>query len=87
MKCTALCLVFLQLNGPGAIHSGQQLSSPVQLQERHESSYDDRHRASATSSNDIKPLLSSVGQASGVSVGEASGTQKVSPFIIIIILR
>ncbi|XP_024032955.1 CCR4-NOT transcription complex subunit 1 [Morus notabilis] len=67
----------VDLNGPGAIHSGQQLSSPVQLQERHESSYDDRHRASVTSSNDIKPLLSSVGQASGVSVGEASGTQKL----------
>lgn len=67
----------VDLNGPGAIHSGQQLSSPLQLQQRHESSFGDHYKTSVTSTNDTKPPLSSVGQASGVSVGEASGGQKL----------
>lgn len=69
---------FLQLNGPGTLHSSQQLSSPLHLQQRNESSFDDRHKVSVASSNDIKPVVSSAGQTSGVPVGEASGVQKVS---------
>ncbi|KAL5571856.1 hypothetical protein UlMin_021453 [Ulmus minor] len=67
----------MDLNGSISIHSGQQLSSPLQFQQRHESSFDDRHKASLTTSSDIKPLLSSVGQTSVVPVGEASGIQKL----------
>lgn len=67
----------LQLNGPGSIHSGQQASSTLQLQQRHESSFDDRHKPSVLSTNDAKPPLSSVGQTSAVPTGEALGGQKV----------
>ncbi|PON57727.1 CCR4-NOT transcription complex subunit [Trema orientale] len=67
----------MDLNGPGTIHSGQQLSSQLQLQQRNESSLDDRHKVSVAPSNDIKPPLSSVAQPSGVPVSEASGIQKL----------
>ncbi|BBG97359.1 transcription regulator [Prunus dulcis] len=60
----------VELNGSSILHTGQQLSSPLQLQQRHESSLDDRHKAS-TSSNDIKPLLSSAVQPSSQSVVSA----------------
>lgn len=52
-------------------------SSPLQLQQRHESSFDDRHKASVIASNDIKPLISSGGQNLGVPIGDTSGVQKV----------
>lgn len=65
----------MQLNGSSILHTGQQLSSPLQLQQRHESSLDDRHKAS-TSSNDIKPLLSSVVQPSVIPLGDAPSIQK-----------
>ncbi|RXI06771.1 hypothetical protein DVH24_025907 [Malus domestica] len=51
----------VELNGSTILHTGQQLSSPLQLQQRHESSLDDHHKAS-NSSNDIKPPLSSAVQ-------------------------
>ncbi|VVA30197.1 PREDICTED: CCR4-NOT mRNAion complex [Prunus dulcis] len=65
----------VELNGSSILHTGQQLSSPLQLQQRHESSLDDRHKAS-TSSNDIKPLLSSAVQPSVIPLGDAPSIQK-----------
>ncbi|XP_048431931.1 CCR4-NOT transcription complex subunit 1 isoform X3 [Pyrus x bretschneideri] len=56
----------VELNGSTILHTGQQLSSPLQLQQRHESSLDDHHKAS-NSSNDIKPPLSSAVQPSSQS--------------------
>lgn len=57
---------------------GQQLSSQIQLQQRSESVVDDRHKVSAVSSSDMKPLLSSIGQPSSVApLGDTSSAQKV----------
>lgn len=67
-----------QSNGSTILQPGQQLSAPLQLQQRHES-LEDRHKASAASSNDVKPLVSSIGQSSAVHLGDAS-MQKVNPF-------
>ncbi|KAF3440045.1 hypothetical protein FNV43_RR18323 [Rhamnella rubrinervis] len=66
----------VDLNGSSVLQSGQQLSSPLQLQQRHENSFDDRHKASVTSSNDMKPPISSGGQNLGVPIGDTSGSQK-----------
>ncbi|XP_059434806.1 uncharacterized protein LOC132167794 isoform X1 [Corylus avellana] len=66
----------LELNSSSIIQPGQQLSSPLQLQHRNES-LEDRHKAAAVSSNDGKPLLSSVGQSSAVHLGDASSIQKL----------
>ncbi|XP_060964127.1 uncharacterized protein LOC133033427 isoform X2 [Cannabis sativa] len=66
----------LQLNVPGTMHSGQQLSSSLQLQQRHDSSFDERHKVPVASSND-KPPLSSVVQTPGAPIGEASSAQKL----------
>lgn len=63
------------------MQSGQQLALQ-QLPQRHEIALDDRHKASAVSSIDAKPLLSSsVGQSSIVTSGDTSGTNKVLLFI------
>lgn len=48
---------------------GSQIPSPIQLQQRNQSYLDERHRASVTSSNYMKPNLSNPGQ---VSVAPAS---------------
>ena len=66
----------LQLNSSSITQSGPQLSSPLQLP-RHDSSLDDRNKAPATSPNDVKPLLSSVGQPSAAPLSDASSIQKV----------
>ncbi|XP_015889443.2 uncharacterized protein LOC107424219 isoform X1 [Ziziphus jujuba] len=66
----------VDLNGSSVLQPGQQLSSPLQLQQRHESSFDDRHKASVTASSDMKSLLSSSGQNSGGPPGDSSGIQK-----------
>ncbi|GMI99089.1 hypothetical protein like AT1G02080 [Hibiscus trionum] len=55
--------------------SGPPLSSPLQLP-RHDSSLDDRNKAPADSSNDVKSLLPSVGQLSVASLSDASSIQK-----------
>ncbi|KAB1225230.1 CCR4-NOT transcription complex subunit 1 [Morella rubra] len=68
-------LELLQLSGSSTMQPGQQLSSPLQLQQRHES-LEDRHKATAAASNDVKPLLSSVGQTSAVHLGDASNIPK-----------
>lgn len=68
----------MQLNGSSIIQAGQQLSSPIQIQLRHES-LEDRHKTVAASSNDVKPLLPSVGQSSAVHSADASSIQKVTP--------
>lgn len=69
----------LQVNGSSILHNGQQLSSPLQLHQRHESSFDERHK-STTSSNDVKPLLSAAVQPVAVPVGDAPSIQKVCLF-------
>ncbi|KAJ7950880.1 putative CCR4-NOT transcription complex protein [Quillaja saponaria] len=58
------------------IQLGQQLSS-LQLQQRHETPLDDRHKASSGSSHDMKPLISSVGQSSVVPPGDNSSSQRL----------
>ncbi|XVE76912.1 hypothetical protein DITRI_Ditri13aG0018400 [Diplodiscus trichospermus] len=62
-------------NSSSITHSGPQLSSPLQLP-RHDSSLDDRNKAPATSSNDVKPLPSSVGQPSASPLSDASSIHK-----------
>lgn len=54
-----------------------QLSSPLQIHQRYENSFDDCHKASLSSSNEVKPLISSVGHTSVTPTGDASGSQKV----------
>ncbi|XP_022732983.1 CCR4-NOT transcription complex subunit 1-like isoform X3 [Durio zibethinus] len=65
-----------ELNSSSLAQSGPQLSSPFQLQ-RHDSSLDDRNEAPAISSNDVKPLLSSVGQPSAAPLSDSSSFQKL----------
>ncbi|KAK9910902.1 hypothetical protein M0R45_034838 [Rubus argutus] len=66
----------VEVNGSSILHNGQQLSSPLQLHQRHESSFDERHK-STTSSNDVKPLLSAAVQPAVVPVGDAPSIQKL----------
>ncbi|KAI9078450.1 hypothetical protein K1719_039546 [Acacia pycnantha] len=66
----------VEFNGSSIMQPGQQLALQ-QLQQRREIAFDDRHKASAVSSIDVKPLLSSVGQSSVVTSGETSGTNKI----------
>ncbi|GAV69286.1 Not1 domain-containing protein/DUF3819 domain-containing protein [Cephalotus follicularis] len=65
-----------ELIGSSITQPVQQISSHLQLPQRSESSLDDRHKVSAASSNDMKQLLSSVGQPSVVPLGDASSVQK-----------
>ncbi|XP_040991398.1 CCR4-NOT transcription complex subunit 1-like isoform X2 [Juglans microcarpa x Juglans regia] len=69
----------LELNGSSIIQPGQQLSGPLQLQQRHES-LEDRHKATAASSNDVKPLVSSIGQSSAIHSGDASMQKSQNAF-------
>ncbi|KAM5554755.1 hypothetical protein ABKV19_022924 [Rosa sericea] len=66
----------VELNGSSILQTGQTLSSPLQLHQRHESSFDDRHKSS-TPSNEVKPLLSSAMQPAVVPVSDAPSTQKL----------
>ncbi|KAL4353352.1 hypothetical protein GQ457_06G032980 [Hibiscus cannabinus] len=63
-----------ELNSSSIAQTGPQLSS-LQLA-RHDSSHDDRHKAPAASSNDVKPVLSSAGQPHVASLSDASSIQK-----------
>ncbi|XP_004306964.1 PREDICTED: CCR4-NOT transcription complex subunit 1-like [Fragaria vesca subsp. vesca] len=65
----------VELNGSSILPTGQTLSSSLQLQQRHESSLDDRLKSS-TSSNEVKPLLSSAMQPAAP-VGDAPSIQKL----------
>ncbi|KHG29327.1 CCR4-NOT transcription complex subunit 1 [Gossypium arboreum] len=64
-----------ELNSSSIAQPGPQLSSQLQLP-RHDSSHDDRIKAPAASSNDVKPLVSSVGQPSVAPLSDASSIQK-----------
>ncbi|XVF33558.1 hypothetical protein REPUB_Repub17cG0178700 [Reevesia pubescens] len=64
-----------ELNSSSIAQPGPQLSSPLQLP-RHDSSLDERNKAPPTSSNDVKQLLSSVGQPSVAPLSDASSIQK-----------
>ncbi|KAK4267898.1 hypothetical protein QN277_024622 [Acacia crassicarpa] len=66
----------VEFNGSSIMQPGQQLALQ-QLQQRRETALDDRHKASAVSSIDVKPLLSSVGQSSVVTSGDTSATNKI----------
>ncbi|KAK1408886.1 hypothetical protein QVD17_41009 [Tagetes erecta] len=48
----------------GSSHLSSQLSSPIQLQQRNQSYLDERHKASITSPNYVKPNLNTTGQIS-----------------------
>ncbi|XP_022770231.1 CCR4-NOT transcription complex subunit 1-like isoform X3 [Durio zibethinus] len=65
-----------ELNSSNISLPGPQLSSPLQLP-RHDSSSDERNKIPPTSSNDVKPLLSSVGQPSVAPLSDASSIQKL----------
>ncbi|KAJ4954224.1 hypothetical protein NE237_031056 [Protea cynaroides] len=65
-----------QLMGSNITQPGQQLSSSLQLQQRHQGFLDDRHKASTTSLGYIKPLPSPSGQSSLVSMHDAVSSQK-----------
>ncbi|XP_043707916.1 CCR4-NOT transcription complex subunit 1-like isoform X5 [Telopea speciosissima] len=65
-----------QLMGSNFTQPGQQVSSPLQLQQRHQGFLDDRHKASVTSVSYMKPLPSPAGQPSLVSTHDAVGNQK-----------
>lgn len=71
-----------QLTGSSVIQPGQPHLS-MQLQQRHENSFDDRHKASIGSSSDVKPLLSTLGQSSVVTPADASSTNKVLQFYFV----
>ncbi|KAA8515904.1 hypothetical protein F0562_019083 [Nyssa sinensis] len=65
------------LIGSGSVQPGSQLASPVQLQQRHQITSDDRQKASGTLSNYMKPVLSPAGQPSVVPPSDASSIQKL----------
>jgi len=56
----------------------------MQLQQRRENPLDDRLKASVGSSTDVKPLLSSLGQSSVLTPTDASSTNKVLYFFIVL---
>jgi CCR4-NOT transcription complex subunit 1 len=75
--CFSNLVPLLQSNSINIPQLGQQLSSTLHSQQRHESSLDDRLKASAAPFNDTKPFLSSGGQSSAAS-SDASSIQKVA---------
>ncbi|XP_043718242.1 CCR4-NOT transcription complex subunit 1-like isoform X2 [Telopea speciosissima] len=64
------------LMGSNATQPGPQLSSPLQLQQRHQGFLDDRNNVSATSVGYMKPLPSPAVQPSLVSAHDAVTNQK-----------
>lgn len=71
------------LIGSSSTQAGPQLSSPVQLQQRQQSSLEERNKASVQLSNYMKPVLSAAGQPSVVPPSDTSSTQKACTEIII----
>ncbi|KAA8539793.1 hypothetical protein F0562_026485 [Nyssa sinensis] len=63
-----------QLVGPGTTQPGQQLSSPLQMQQRHQGFLGDRHKASTPSNSYSKPPFS--GNSPNVSSSDMPYTQK-----------
>ncbi|CAK9174200.1 unnamed protein product, partial [Ilex paraguariensis] len=62
--------------GSGGSHPGSQLSSPIQLQQKHQNALDERHETSVTSPNYVKPVLPPAGRPSAVSPSGAVIIQK-----------
>ncbi|KAJ4727200.1 putative Ccr4-not transcription complex [Melia azedarach] len=66
-----------EFNSSSITQSGQLLSQ-IQLQQRNDSALDDRHKVSVAPSNEMKPLLSSIGQPPSVApIGDTSSVQKL----------
>nr|GEW81308.1 reverse transcriptase domain-containing protein [Tanacetum cinerariifolium] len=55
---------------------GSQISSPIQLQQRNQSYLDERHMAFVTSSNYMKPNLSTSGQVTAAPINDPVNIQK-----------
>ncbi|KAJ0736881.1 putative CCR4-Not complex component, Not1, MIF4G-like domain superfamily [Helianthus annuus] len=66
------------LIGSGSSHLVSQIASPIQLQQRNQSYLDERHRASVTSSNYVKPILNTTGQVSVALANEPVNIPKVT---------
>ena len=67
-----------QLLGSRTTQPGQQTSSPLPAQQRHQGFLGDRHKTSASLINYGRPILPPTGHASNVSTSDALGSQKVS---------
>ncbi|KAL7238559.1 hypothetical protein ACSBR2_004616 [Camellia fascicularis] len=66
---------FLLIGSVGT-QPGPQISSSIQLQQRHQIHLDDSQKVSVTSSNYVKPLTSTPGQPSAIPASDAASTQK-----------
>lgn len=66
------------LIGSSGAQLGSQMSSPIQLQQRNQSYLEERHRASVTSSNYMKPNLPTTGQMSVATANDPVSIQKAS---------
>ncbi|CAI9292306.1 unnamed protein product [Lactuca saligna] len=64
------------LIGSSGAQLGSQMSSPIQLQQRNQSYLEERHRASVTSSNYMKPNLPTTGQMSVATANDPVSIQK-----------
>ncbi|KAJ9558076.1 hypothetical protein OSB04_012690 [Centaurea solstitialis] len=72
------CRLHLSFDWIGGGQLGSQMPSPIQLQQRNQSYLDERHRASVTSSNYMKPNLTTTGQVSVAPVSEPVSIPKAS---------
>lgn len=66
-----------QLLGSRTTQPGQQTSSPLPAQQRHQGFLGDRHKTSASLINYGRPILPPTGHASNVSTSDALGSQKL----------
>ncbi|PIA50222.1 hypothetical protein AQUCO_01300751v1 [Aquilegia coerulea] len=55
---------------------GQHFSSPLQMQQRQQAFFDDRHKSAPTSVSHMKPLMPSAGQSAHVSTHDVVGNHK-----------
>ncbi|OWM64897.1 hypothetical protein CDL15_Pgr028614 [Punica granatum] len=67
----------VELNSGTSSIATQQLASQFQLQQRQETSLEERQKPPAASSNDLKPIMAAVGKSSGA-VGESTSNQKIA---------
>ncbi|KAL6321921.1 hypothetical protein AAG906_035821 [Vitis piasezkii] len=67
-----------QLLGSRTTQPGQQTSSPLPAQQRHQGFLGDRHKTSASLINYGRPILPPTGHASNVSTSDALGSQKTA---------
>ncbi|KAF9613129.1 hypothetical protein IFM89_005608 [Coptis chinensis] len=66
----------LRLVGSSTNVPGQQFSSPLQMQQRHQGFLEERHKAASTSVSHMKPLLSPAGQPALVSTHDVINSEK-----------